>query len=214
MAIPASRRKFWIVALGAALLVLSVPLATLNPFNTQLPKPATTQQIVVFTGLSIVAFLLFVTVLILLVRNVLKLYADQRSRVMGTRLRTRMLWGAVLVSLIPIASMYAFSYLLLNRAVDRWFSQPVTEMRADSNNMAHELAGSTSANARAEADSIASALPDSLPPIPPAKAPTPSTAAKQPTGSIHAPVLVAAAVAAALSAARLLLEAIYQVLRK
>src|ERR1700727_2692074 len=148
MATPANRRKMWIAALGVSLLALFAVLATLNAFNTQLPKPATTQQIAVFTGLSIVAFLLFVAVLILLVRNVLKLYADQRSRVMGTRLRTRMLWGAVLVSLIPIASMFAFSYLLLNRAVDRWFSQPVTEMREDSNNMGLELARYTTANAR------------------------------------------------------------------
>ena len=44
-----------------------------------------------------------------------------------------MLWGAVLVSLLPISFMFAFSYLLLNRAVDRWFSQPVTEMRDDAN---------------------------------------------------------------------------------
>jgi two-component system, NtrC family, nitrogen regulation sensor histidine kinase NtrY len=216
MATPASRRKVWIIALGACLLVLFVSLATLNAFNTQLPTPATTQQIVVFTGLSIVAFLLFVTVLILLVRNVLKLYADQRSRVMGTRLRTRMLWGAVLVSLIPIASMYAFSYLLLNRAVDRWFSQPVTEMRDDSNNMAHELAGYTSANARAEADSIASGLPDAPPPIPPLKAPTASPASRskqQLHRSIHAPTHGSARTAA-LSASRLRREAIYQVLRQ
>jgi two-component system nitrogen regulation sensor histidine kinase NtrY len=214
MATPASRRKVWIVALGASLLVLSVALATLNAFNTQLPTPATTQQIVVFTGLSIVAFLLFVTVLILLVRNVLKLYADQRSRVMGTRLRTRMLWGAVLVSLIPIASMYAFSYLLLNRAVDRWFSQPVTEMRDDSNSMAHELAGYTSANARAEADSIASNLPDVPPPILPAKAPSPASTSKQPPHrSIHAPSHSYTRTAA-LSASRLRREAIYEVLRQ
>jgi nitrogen fixation/metabolism regulation signal transduction histidine kinase len=217
MATPANRRKLWIIALGASLLVLFVALAALNAFNTQLPKPATTQQIVVFTGLSIVAFLLFVTVLILLVRNVLKLYADQRSRVMGTRLRTRMLWGAVLVSLIPIASMYAFSYLLLNRAVDRWFSQPVTEMRDDSNKMAHELAGYTSANARAEADSIAAALPDAPPPIPPAKAPAPPPGpiSKQQTRhSIHASSRGSVARSAAFSASRLHREAIYQVLRK
>src|SRR5882757_7001183 len=186
MATPANRRKVWIIALGASLLVLFVALATLNAFNTQLPTPASTQQIVVFTGLSIVAFLLFVTVLILLVRNVLKLYADQRSRVMGTRLRTRMLWGAVLVSLIPIASMYAFSYLLLNRAVDRWFSQPVTEMRDDSNNMAHELAGYTSANARAEADSIASNLPEiPVPQVRPAKTPSPVPSSRQ---QLHRPI--------------------------
>ncbi|HEX3570790.1 MAG TPA: HAMP domain-containing protein, partial [Acidobacteriaceae bacterium] len=214
MATPASRRKVWIVALGASLLVLFVALATLNAFNTQLPAPATTQQIVVFTGLSIVAFLLFVTVLILLVRNVLKLYADQRSRVMGTRLRTRMLWGAVLVSLIPIASMYAFSYLLLNRAVDRWFSQPVTEMRDDSNSMAHELAGYTSANARAEADSIASNLPDVPPPIPPAKAPPPASVSKQqPHRTIHAPSHISGRTGA-FSAARLHRQAICEVLRQ
>ena len=106
------------------------------------------------------AFLLFVTVLVLLVRNMLKLYADQRSRVMGARLRTRMLWGAVLVSFLPIAFMFAFSYLLMNRAVDRWFSQPVTQMRDDSNRMALALAQYTTANARAEADSIASSLPE------------------------------------------------------
>ena len=89
-------------------------------------RPATPGQIFLFTSLSILAFILFVAVLMLLVRNVLKLYADQRSRVMGTRLRVRMLWGAVLVSLIPIVFMSLFSYGLMNRAVERWFSQPVT----------------------------------------------------------------------------------------
>ncbi|MDQ2834245.1 MAG: ATP-binding protein [Acidobacteriota bacterium] len=159
MGTTANRRKAWIIALGACLLVLFVALATLNAFKLSFLNPKTTQQIVVFTGLSIIAFLLFVVVLIMLVRNVLKLYADQRSRVMGHRLRTRMLWGAVLVSLVPIASMFAFSYQLMNRAVDRWFSQPVTEMRELSNSMALDLARYTTANARAEADSIASVLP-------------------------------------------------------
>jgi hypothetical protein len=216
MATTASRRKIWIVALGASLLVLFVALATLNAFNTQLPTPATTQQIVIFTGLSIIAFLLFVAVLLLLVRNVLKLYADQRSRVMGTRLRTRMLWGALLVSLIPIASMYAFSYLLLNRAVDRWFSQPVTEMRDDSNHMADELARYTAANARAEADSIAAVLPETPSPATHNEAPAASpvsTSKRQPHRPTHVPTRGSAHVAS-LSATRERHEAIYQVLRQ
>ena len=212
-----NRRKLWIVALGTCLLVLFIVLATLNAFNTQLPKPATTQQIVVFTGLSIVAFLLFVAVLVLLVRNVLKLYADQRSRVMGTRLRTRMLWGAVLVSLVPIASMFAFSYQLMNRSVDRWFSQPATEVRDDSNNMALELSRYTSSNARAEADSIASALPDPSVVTSAAKTPAihPKAASTQDRAhhSIHASTH-SSSHAAAISASHLDREAIYQVLRQ
>ncbi|GGA76351.1 PAS domain-containing sensor histidine kinase [Edaphobacter acidisoli] len=159
MANETNRRKLWIIALGTCLLVLLSALVALQAFNLKFLNPATTEQIFVFTGLSIVAFLLFVTVLILLARNVLKLYAEQRSRVMGTRLRTRMLVGAILVSLLPISFMAFFSYGLMNRAVDRWFSQPVTQMRDASNSMAVDLAQYTTANARAEADSIATSLP-------------------------------------------------------
>ncbi len=154
--------------------------------------------------------------MILLVRNVLKLYADQRSRVMGTRLRTRMLWGAVLVSLIPIASMFAFSYLLLNRAVDRWFSQPVTEMRDDSNNMALELARYTSANARAEADAIASSLPERSPAVLPPKpeiAPPAQAASHSPHRSVHA-MTRGSSHPASPPASRQDREAIHQVLRQ
>src|SRR5450759_3763257 len=123
-----SRRKTFTIILGSVLLILFCVFAAMNAFNNFL-NPAPTGETLVFIGLSFVAFLLFVVVLVLLVRNVLKLYADQRSRVMGSRLRTRMLWGAVLVSLIPIVFMFLFSYDLMSRSVDRWFSQNPNEMR-------------------------------------------------------------------------------------
>ena len=156
-----NRRGVLVLTLGVCLLVLFLALGTLNAFNLRFLNPASPVQTLVFVTLSVVAFLLFVGVLVLLVRNVLKLYADQRSRVLGTRLRTRMLWGAVLVSIVPLVFMFAFSYLLMNRAVDRWFSQPVTEMREDANTMALELFRYAAANARAEANSIAVQLADS-----------------------------------------------------
>jgi len=110
-----------------------------------------------FTGLSALAFLLFVTVLMLLVRNVLKLYADSAAA-HGHASAYAHVWGAALVSLVPIIFMAIFSYGLMNRAVDRWFSQPVTELRDDSNRMAQQLAQYTSANARTEAETIAVSL--------------------------------------------------------
>jgi len=159
MGTSASRRKIVTITLGSVLFLLLSAFTAMNAFKLNFLNPATTGEIVVFVGLSTVVFLIFVAVLVLLVRNVLKLYSDQRSRVMGTRLRTRMLWGAVLVSLIPLAFMFAFSYDLLNRSVDRWFSQDPNEMRNDSNHLALELAQYTSANARVEAESIAASLP-------------------------------------------------------
>jgi nitrogen fixation/metabolism regulation signal transduction histidine kinase len=150
-------RKVVSIALASALVILIAGLATLNN-NLRFLNPSTTGEILVFTGLSALVFLVFVSILVMLVRNVLKLYADQKSRVMGTRLRTRMVVGAVLVSLLPIAFMALFSYVLMNRAVDHWFSNPVTEMRDDSNQLALELSRYTTANARAEADSVVASL--------------------------------------------------------
>ena len=153
-----SRRRMAVIALGSVLVVLLATFTALNAFNLKFLNPAPPDQRVVFIGLSVLAFLVFVAVLVMLFRNVLKLYADQQSRVLGSRLRTRMMWGAILVSLIPLVFMFLFSYWLMNRAVDRWFSEPVTEMHDDSTRIADQLAQYTSANARVEAESIAASL--------------------------------------------------------
>src|SRR5690348_11175370 len=81
--------------------------------------------------------------------------ADQRSRALGSRLRTRMLVGAVLISFTPALFMFLFSVLLLNRSIDRWFTQPVSTLRESSARIALDLANYVSQNARAEAESIA-----------------------------------------------------------
>jgi nitrogen fixation/metabolism regulation signal transduction histidine kinase len=146
------------IALGSVLIVLLAGFTALNAFRLKFLSPATTGQTVVFVGLSALAFLVFVAVLFMLVRNVVKLYADQHSRVMGSRLRTRMMWGAILVSLIPLVFMFLFSYWLMNRSVERWFSEPVPEMRDDLNTIGLQLSEYTSANARTEAESIAASL--------------------------------------------------------
>ena len=156
------QRKILSVALFSTLVLLFLGLASLNAFRLSFLSPTTEGRIVVFTAISVLAFLLFLTALLLLVRNALKLYAEHRSRVLGSRLRTRMLLGAVLISLVPIACMYGFSYLLINRAVERWFSQPAAELRDDSSRMGLDLSRYVSANAAAEASSIAGSLPDRL----------------------------------------------------
>ncbi len=158
MTTPSQQRKN--ILLGVVLFILFAIFVAMNAWKLTFLNPATTGQIFLLSSLSTVAFLLFVLVLVLLVRNVLRLYADQRSRVMGTRLRIRMLWGAVLVSLLPIGFMIFWSYGLMNRSVDRWFSQPVVEMRDDSTRMAEDLSRYASVNARVEAESIAAALPE------------------------------------------------------
>ena len=143
------------MALGVATLLLVLILGALNAFRLSFLHPNSSGQIFLFTALSVIVFLLFVTLLILLLRNILKLLADERSRVLGSRLRSRMLIGAVLLSFAPALFMFLFSFLLMNRSIDRWFSQPVAELRDNSTRIALELAHYVSLNARAEAESLA-----------------------------------------------------------
>ncbi|SEC38399.1 sensor histidine kinase [Terriglobus roseus] len=149
------QRKILMIVLGVFLLLLFLGLAALNAFRLNFLNPNTPREIFLFTSISFLAFLLFLTTLVLLMRNVLRLYADQRSRVLGARLRTRMLWGAILVSLVPVGCMFGFSYLLMNRGVERWFAQPAAHLREESAQVALDLSRYIAANARSEAEEIA-----------------------------------------------------------
>jgi hypothetical protein len=137
--------------------LLVLALAALNAFNP-LPsflRPRGSGQIFLFTALSVIAFLLLLTLLVLLFRNIVKLLADQRSRVLGSRIRSRMLVGALLLSFAPAVFMFLFSFGLLNRSMERWFSQPASQLREDSTRVSLELSQYAAANARAEAESLA-----------------------------------------------------------
>jgi PAS domain S-box-containing protein len=72
-----------------------------------------------------------------------------------------MVLGAVLIALAPAVLMFLFSFLLMNRSLDRWFSPNTSEMREDSTRVVVELAHYVRDNARQEAESItASGAPD------------------------------------------------------
>ena len=141
--------------LGGGVLLFFALLGTLQAFNIRILNPVTTGETLVFTGLTVVVFLLLMVLLMLLLRNILKLYADQSSSALGARLRTRMVLGATLIALTPAVFMFLFSFLLMNRSIDRWFSTPTTELREDSTRVVLELAEYVASNARGEAESIA-----------------------------------------------------------
>ena len=148
-------RRTAVVLLGSlALLVLIVLLAE-NAFNLTFLSPRNTGSILFLTAFSGLSFLLFLVLVVLLLRNILKLYAGEQSRVLGSRLRTRMLLGALLLSVAPAFFMLFFNYLLMNRSIDRWFSQPVVQLRNESMQIALEMSHYAAANARAEAESLA-----------------------------------------------------------
>ena len=152
-----SKGRLTLALLGGALLVLLLCMSAFNAFNLTPAPPyhGSPFALFLFTGITVVLFLLLLLLLILLARNILKMYGDGRSRVLGSRLRSRMLLGALLLSFAPIVFMALFSFLLMNRTLDRWFSQPVARLRDQSLEVALQLSRYVTGNARAEAESLA-----------------------------------------------------------
>ena len=150
-----SSRKQYIILLAIAVFLLLAILVSQTAFDLTQVRAGSNQQIVVFYALSLLISLLFVALTFVLARNLLKLFAERRLGVLGSKFRTRMVAGALLLSFVPVIVMYWFAYGLMNRSIDKWFSTPVEEVRADTHAMASLLASYAAQNARAEAVAIA-----------------------------------------------------------
>src|SRR4051812_5552890 len=151
------RRRRAVLLLSLGVVLFFALLGALQWFNTsgvRFLNPETSGETLAFTGLTVVVFLLLIVLLMLLLRNILKLYADQGSSALGARLRTRMVLGAALIALMPAVFMFLFSFQLMNRSIDRWFSPNTSALREDSTRVVLELAQYVTSNARGEAQSI------------------------------------------------------------
>ena len=152
-----SRHRSIALLAGGALLVF-VLLGTLQWFNTSrvdFLNPETFGQTMALTALELLLFLLLLLLLVLLFRTVLKVYVGQGSSGVGARLRSRMVLGAVIITLMPAALMSLFSYFLLNRSLERWFSPDASQLRDDSTSVVRELVEYVASNAWSEAESVA-----------------------------------------------------------
>ena len=143
-----------LIPLAVGIALLFAVLLSLTSFDLPL-NPNTNQQLLFFASLSALIFLLFVALTFVLARNLLKLFAERRLGVLGSKFRTRLVVGSLVLSLLPVIGMFFFAYVLMNRSIDKWFSSPVQEVRRDTATMASLLSSYAAQNTRAEADAIA-----------------------------------------------------------
>src|SRR5882672_4590384 len=68
------------------------------------------------------AFLVFG---LILARTVLRLWVERSREQLGARFKTKMVVGAMAISLLPIIFMFIVSYSLINRSLLLWFPKPL-----------------------------------------------------------------------------------------
>ncbi len=111
------------------LLTLLVLLQSSNLWKTL--SVSTASDTVLLYALSSLNFIAFVIFSFILIRSLLKLRQERKALQLGSKIKTRLLVYFFAVSLLPIVAMAVFSYLFMNRALERWFSQmPENVIRA------------------------------------------------------------------------------------
>ena len=148
-----AQELIYFLAIGVFL--LRAVIVSQASFDLPFLNPGSNQQLAFFAALSILIFLLFVALTVVLGRNLIKLFAERRLGVLGSKFRTRIVVGGLLLSFLPVIFMFFFAYGLMNHTIDKWFSRPVEEVRQDTAMMANLMASYAGQNAHAEALSIA-----------------------------------------------------------
>jgi two-component system, NtrC family, nitrogen regulation sensor histidine kinase NtrY len=156
---PKPNRTPAIVALSVCIFFLFAIIFAQATFNLTFLQPDTSEETIIFAAVSALIFLLFVALTFVLLRTLLRLYAERKTGALGSKFRSRMVLGALLLSLGPVIFLFLFSYGLMNRSIEKWFSRPVEDVQYRTNVIVSLLTQYAATNADAEAQRIA-ATPD------------------------------------------------------
>ncbi|HQZ98168.1 MAG TPA: ATP-binding protein [Pyrinomonadaceae bacterium] len=116
------RRKMpWVIGtIMAASFVMLVILQSTNLWKDfTIDSSSDLVLLYALSGLNFAALIIFGFIFL---RSIIKLARERRTFTLGAQIKTRLLIYFFALSLMPIIAMAVFSYLFMNRALDRWFT--------------------------------------------------------------------------------------------
>jgi len=116
------RTAAWLLTGVVALLLALIAAQQLFNLGPLLP-PETGSDTLLLYALSSLNFAAFMVFSFILLRSVLRLRRERRERQPGSKIQTRLLVYFIGLSLLPITAMAAFSYLFLNRSIEKWMGR-------------------------------------------------------------------------------------------
>ena len=147
------RRHLAIVAAALSFLVLFALLIWQGSFRIQY-APSDRSETVVVWAVSTVIFLLTVVLAFMLFRAAVKVYIDRQRNREGSRIRSKLLVGALVLTLTPALFYVVFSVYVLNRHLDAWFSAPARNIKADLDDLESSYREEAQKRVQAEANWI------------------------------------------------------------
>ena len=88
-------------------------------------EPGEGNDLVVLFGLSTLIGIAFLVFSLVLTRSLVRLWAERRAGQLGSQFKTKLVLGAIGISLLPVTFLFFFSYALVNRTLNSWFPRPL-----------------------------------------------------------------------------------------
>jgi hypothetical protein len=133
------RRAFLIFLLIVVPVLLFIGWSQAS-LNLSFIHPRTAPQTILLVVFSALIFLAFIIFGLILLRYLVKLYFERRSHKLGSRFKTKMVVAFLALTLVPACFLFAFSYGLLNRSIDKWFGVPFDVVHTDATEVVRQLA--------------------------------------------------------------------------
>jgi len=113
------------LAIGGILLTLLLAAVfTFGSLNVPF-EPKSWRAVMVLYAVSSFITAAFLVFGLILARTTLRLWAERSREQLGARFKTKMVVGAMAISLLPIVFMFIVSYSLINRSLLLWFPKPL-----------------------------------------------------------------------------------------
>ena len=122
---PLESKQRWGLTIGGILLTLL--LAAVFTFGSlDVPfEPKTWREVMVLYAVSSFVTAALLIFGLILLRSIVRLWVERTKEQLGARFKTKMVVGAMGLSLLPVVFMFFVSYSLLNRTLGRWFPRPL-----------------------------------------------------------------------------------------
>ncbi|MCG8687328.1 MAG: ATP-binding protein [Desulfobacterales bacterium] len=117
------RKKEGILILVILLIVsaLTVIETRITPFGTDFPLSSTVLMFILIN----INLLLLLSLLLLVFRNLAKLYYEKKNNILGSKIKTRLTIAFIILALLPTTVLFFFSIQFISTSIAFWFNAPV-----------------------------------------------------------------------------------------
>ncbi len=137
-----SRLRIRLIVGGVLLTLLLAAVFTMGSLDVPF-EPESWREIIALYALSSLITAALLVFGLILTRSIIRLWMEQSKQQPGARFKTKMVLGAMAISLLPVIFMFFVSYSLLNRTLGRWFPRPLEIASEETQKLLNDLGRGT-----------------------------------------------------------------------